>query len=82
MVVLLPLIIVVACIVLTGCLKGRYAMSIVGLFGLLGIPAILAAVRLAREDSWWAAHFYDRHKLRRAAHRYPGDSRLGDALTL
>jgi hypothetical protein len=80
-VVLLPLI-VVACIVITGCLKGRYAMSIVGLFGLLGIPAILAAVRLAREDSWWAAHFYDRRKLRRAAHRYPGDSRFSDALTL
>jgi hypothetical protein len=57
-------------------------MSIVGLFGLLGIPAILAAVRLAREDSWWAAHFYDRRKLRRAAHRYPGDSRFSDALTL
>jgi hypothetical protein len=68
--------------VITGCLKGRYAMSIVGLFGLLGIPAILAAVRLAREDSWWARNFYDGHKLRRAAHRYPGDSQLGDALTL
>lgn len=81
MVLLLPLI-VVACIVITGCLKGRYAMSIVGLFGLLGIPAILAAVRLAREDSWWAAHFYDRRKLRRAARRYPGDSRFNDALTL
>jgi hypothetical protein len=80
-VIVIPLI-VVACVVATGCLKGRYAMSIVGLFGLLGIPAILASVRLAREDSWWAKHFYDDLKLRRAAHRYPGNNRVGDALTL
>ena len=65
-----------------GCLKGRYALSTVGLFVLLGIPAILAATRIARADSWWAGRFYDEAKLIETAHRYPGHSRIGDALTL
>lgn len=68
--------------VLVGCLKGRYALSIVGLFVLFGVPAILAGTRLARPDSWWARRFYDDDQLARAAHRYPGNSRLNDALTL
>jgi hypothetical protein len=65
-----------------GCLKGRYALSIVGLFVLFGIPAILAGTRLARADSWWAKRFYGQEQLALAAHRYPGNSRLNDALTL
>jgi len=68
--------------VVVGCLKGRYALSIVGMFLLLGIPAILAATRLARADSWWATRFYDEEKLIQTGHRYPGRSNLGDALTL
>jgi hypothetical protein len=68
--------------VLVGCLKGRYALSIVGLFVLFGIPAILAGARLARSDSWWAKRFYDKDQLAQAAHRYPGHSRISDALTL
>lgn len=68
--------------VVVGCLKGRYALSIIGLFVLLGIPPILAGVRLARPDSWWAKRFYAEEQLTRAAHRYPGHSRLNDALTL
>lgn len=68
--------------VLVGCLKGRYALSIVGLFVLFGIPAILAGTRLARRDSWWAKRFYDQDQLAQAAHRYPGNSRISDALTL
>jgi hypothetical protein len=68
--------------VVVGCLKGRYALSIVGLFMLFGIPAILAGTRLARRDSWWAKRFYDADRLARADHRYPGHSRINDALTL
>jgi hypothetical protein len=68
--------------VIVGCLKGRYALSIVGLFVLLGIPAILAGTRLARRDSWWAKRFYDQDQLAQSAHRYPGNSRINDALTL
>jgi len=67
---------------IVGCLKGRYALSIVGLFVLLGIPAILAATRLARADSWWAGRFYDERKLIQTGHRYPGKSNISDALTL
>lgn len=68
--------------VLVGCLKGRYALSIVGLFVLFGIPAILAGARLARQDSWWAKRFYDEDQLAQVAHRYPGHSKISDALTL
>lgn len=67
---------------IVGCLKGRYAMSIVGLFVLFGIPAILAATRLARADSWWAKRFYNEAKLIQTGHRYPGRSNISDALTL
>jgi hypothetical protein len=67
---------------IVGCLKGRYALSIVGLVVLFGIPAILAGTRVARSDFWWARRFYEEDKLARAAHRYPGNSRLSDALTL
>jgi hypothetical protein len=67
---------------IVGCLKGRYALSIVSLFVLFGIPAILAATRLARADSWWAKRFYDEAKLIQTGHRYPGHSNIGDALTL
>jgi hypothetical protein len=68
--------------VVVGCLKGRYTLSIVGLFVLFGIPAILAGTRLARQDSWWAKRFYDEERLARVAHRYPGHSRINDAFTL
>lgn len=67
---------------IVGCLKGRYALSVVGLLVLFGIPAILAATRLARADSWWATRFYDEDKLIQTAHRYPGHSNISDALTL
>jgi len=68
--------------VVIGCLKGRYALSIVGLFFVFGTPAILAATRLARPDSWWAKRYYGEDDLARAAARYRGKSRLNDALTL
>jgi hypothetical protein len=67
---------------IVGCLKGRYALSIVGLFVLFGIPAILAATRLGRAGSWWSNRFYDDDKLSQVTHRYPGNSRISDALTL
>jgi hypothetical protein len=72
--------IIVSPFVIVGCLKGRYALSIAGL--LLGIPAILAATRLGRPDSWWASRFYDEDKLIRTGHRYPGNSNISDALAL
>jgi hypothetical protein len=52
------------------------------MFVLFGIPAILAATRLARADSWWAKRFYDEAELIQTGHRYPGHSRISDALTL
>jgi hypothetical protein len=52
-------------------LKGRCALSIVGMFVLFGIPAILAATRLARPDSWWATRFYDEIKMIQTGHRCP-----------
>lgn len=68
--------------VVIGCLKGRYVLSVFGMVVLFGIPAILAATRLARTDSWWARRFYDEDKLSQAAHRYPGNSHISDAFTL
>jgi hypothetical protein len=67
---------------IVGCLKGRYALSIIGLFILFGIPSILAATRLARADSWWASRFYDEGRLIETGHRYPGHSNISDAFTL
>jgi hypothetical protein len=67
---------------IVGCLKGRYVLSIVGLVVLFGIPAILAAVRLGRADSWWGRRFYDEDALSQVAQRYPGKSPISDALTL
>ena len=68
--------------VVVGCLKGRYALSLVGLFVLFGIPALLAATRLARADSWWARRYYDHDKLDRSEQRYLRGSRIHAALTL
>jgi len=48
---------------------------------LFGIPAILAATRLARTNSWWARRFCDEGKLGEAALRYPGNG-ISDAFTL
>ena len=78
---MVPWLIFIAPFVVIGCLKGRYLLSILGSVLLLGIPAILAASRLAREDSWWARRFYDEEKLAHARERYSGDG-LRDALTL
>ena len=68
--------------VVVGLLKGRYALSIVGLFILFGIPALLASTRLGRADSWWARRYYDEEKLARAEDRYRSGSHLNKALTL
>jgi hypothetical protein len=65
-----------------GCLKGRYALSIAGLFLVFGIPTILAATRLARADSWWAKRNYDDEQLARASDRYRSGSGISNALTL
>ena len=67
---------------IVGCLKGRYVLSIVGAFVLLGVPTLLAATRLARADSWWAGRFYDEKKLIRTGHRFPGNSHISDAFML
>jgi hypothetical protein len=68
--------------VVIGCLKGRYALSVVGLFVLFGIPAILSATRLARDDSWWAKRYYDAEQLARSRDRYRSGSQINKALTL
>lgn len=74
--------IVLSPFVIIGCLKGRYALSIVGMLVLFGIPAILAATRLARTDSWWARRFYSDARLREAEERYRSGSKISAALTL
>ena len=76
------LLLIPAIVAVFGCLKGRYALSIVGLFILLGIPSLIAATRLARSDSWWAKRYYDEEKLQRSQERYPGNNRLNNALIL
>jgi hypothetical protein len=81
-VALLTAVIIMSPFAIVGCLKGRYALSLVGLIVLFGIPAILAATRLARADSWWATRFYDERKLIQTGHRYTGHSNISDALTL
>ena len=65
-----------------GCLKGRYALSVVGVVVLFGIPAILAATRLARADSWWAKRYYNNQRLAEATERYRSGSQISSALTL
>lgn len=65
-----------------GCLKGRYALSLVGMLVLFGIPAILAGTRMARADSWWAKRFYDDEQLAQSADRYRSGSQISNALTL
>ncbi len=65
---------------LIACLKGRYGLAVAGFVVLLGIPAVIASMRLARVDSWWAKRFYDEDKLRRSAERYPGDNPDREAL--
>ena len=79
---LITLWIVLSPFVVVGCLKGRYALSLVGMLVLFGIPAILAATRLARADSWWAKRFYDDEQLARSEERYRSGSRINAALTL
>jgi hypothetical protein len=79
---LVTLWIVLSPFVVIGCLKGRYALSVVGMVVLFGIPAVLAATRLARTDSWWARRFYDDARLREAEERYCSGSRINAALTL
>lgn len=79
---LLTAIIIMSPFAVVGSLKGRYALSLIGLIVLFGIPSILAATRLARADSWWATRFYDERKLIQTGHRYPGHSNISDALTL
>jgi hypothetical protein len=74
--------IVMSPFVVVGCLKGRYGLSVVGVFVLFGIPAILAATRLARADSWWAKRYYDDEKLGRVRDRYRSGSNISNALTL
>ena len=72
------LIIILAAVI--ACLKGRWALAIAGFVVLAGIPAMIAAVRLARVDSWWAKRFYGEDKLRRSAERFLGNNPTRDAL--
>jgi hypothetical protein len=68
--------------VVVGCLKGRYGLSVAGMFLALGIPAILSATRLARKDSWWAKRFYDDEKRERSEQRYAGVTPFKASITL
>ena len=65
-----------------GILKGRYALSLIGMFVLLGIPTLLAAARIAAPDSLWAKWFYDDDKVAEARERYASTNVFTRALTL
>lgn len=50
-------------------LKGQWALFGAGWLT-LGMVWWIAALRLARPESWWAGHFYDPDKLARVQARY------------
>lgn len=50
-------------------LKGHRLVFIVGLL-IAGVIWLVASLRLARPDSWWARRFYSLAKLERAKRRY------------
>ena len=50
-------------------LKGQRALFWAGLL-LMGLVWSVAALRLARPNSWWATRFYGERKLLRARRRY------------
>jgi hypothetical protein len=54
---------------ITSALKGKYILAAVGLLVPFWVWPI-AAVRLAKPSSLWAAWFYDERKMRRAAVRF------------
>jgi len=68
------LVLVVWAVVLTPAavtaLKGHLALFVAG-FLLLGLVWLIAAVRLARPNSFWARRFYGPEKLERSQSRYP-----------
>lgn len=52
-------------------LKGHWGLLLAGFF-FLGLVWIIAALRLARPQSWWARRFYGEEKRARARARYGG----------
>jgi hypothetical protein len=52
--------------------KGKIGWGICALIGLLvlWVIALVAAIRLARPDSWWARRFYDEEKRAQAEERF------------
>ena len=55
--------------VITG-LKGQIPLFFAGLF-FGGLVWLISACRLARPNSWWAAHRYGAEKMQRSQSRYP-----------
>lgn len=51
--------------------KGQRAAFWLG-FLVIGLIWLVAALRLARPDSWWAHRFYGPQKMERARRRYEG----------
>jgi hypothetical protein len=51
-------------------LKGKIVTGVIGVF--IGVVALVGAIRLAKPESWWAAHRYASRpqRARRAARRY------------
>ena len=74
--ILIAVVLVVTLVVAPGVvtlLKRHYALFVAGLL----LPSIIwwvAAVRLARPQSWWARRFYGDRKSRRARARYSQDA--------
>jgi hypothetical protein len=53
-------------------LKGRWEYIFLALLLTPVVPWV-AALRLARPDSFWARHFYGWYKMERSRHRFPDD---------
>ena len=66
------LVLIIAPVTVTG-LKGRWGLLAAGLLT-VGIVWMIAALSLARPNSWWSRRFYGPDKLARAQRRY-GTSR-------
>jgi hypothetical protein len=72
--VALFLLLIVLPLTVTG-LKGHWLLFAAGWLT-VGVVWWIAALRLARPNSWWARRFYDDDKLRRAQRRYGDETAL------
>lgn len=66
----LSILLIIAPLTITA-LKGQWLLFVAGWLT-VGMVWWIAALRLARPDSWWARRVYSSDKLARSEHRYGG----------